>query len=265
MAGAGLAFFGALDHAGGRVSDAAGAIDVWYVPTDRSLSPTALHDCRLLLGAEELARWRRLATWRGRREYLLTRELVRTTLSRYAAVDPRAWRFRVGAKGRPEIADPPPAPALRFNVSHTPGLIVCAVAREREIGVDVEAWKRPCASVALAERFFSSSEAAAIRGGAAERRAGLFVRLWTLKEAYVKARGLGLAAGLRDAAFTLDGGSVRARFADRLGDDPAAWHFALLAPTPHHCVAVAARLQAHERPLERPLAIALRSATITAP
>ena len=238
-----------------------GAVHVWYAQTERLCTATLLHDCVLLLPRTELDRWRRLRTWRGRREYLLTRELVRTTLSRYAAVDPRAWRFTANRHGRPEIEGPRCDVPLRFNVSHTPGLIVCAVARDREVGADVEAWDRPRTAVALADRFFSASEAAAVRALPPDVRDPLFVRLWTLKEAYVKARGLGLPVALHDVSFTIEGaGAVGVRFDDAVADDPRAWQFALLAPTARHCVAVAARRDHGAGAL----AIELKKATIGA-
>ena len=238
-----------------------GAVDVWYAPTERLLTATLLHDCVLMLPRTELDRWRRLRTWRGRREYLLTRELVRTTLSRYAPVDPRAWRFTANPQGRPEIDGPRCDVPLRFNVSHTPGLIVCAVSCARDVGVDVEAWDRPRTAVTLANRFFSASEAAAVRALPPDVRDPLFVRLWTLKEAYVKARGLGLPVALRHASFAIDGdGAVRVRFDAVVADDPGVWQFALLAPTARHCVAVAVRRDAGARPV----AIELKKATIGA-
>jgi 4'-phosphopantetheinyl transferase len=137
---------------------------------------------------------------------------------------------------------------------------VCAVACARDVGVDVEAWDRPRKVVALADRFFSASEAAAVRALPAGLRESLFVRLWTLKEAYVKARGLGLPVALRDASFMIDGaGAIEARFGGGIADDAGAWQFALLAPTVGHCVAVAVA-----SPGEGPLAIELKKATIGA-
>lgn len=237
------------------------AVHVWYTATDRLRASTALHDCLLLLPGIERERWHRLKTWRGRREYLLTRELVRTTLSQYARVDPRAWRFTANRYGRPEIAAPDCGLALRFNVTHTAGLIVCAVAWARDVGVDVEAWDRPRSVLALADRFFSPHEAAAIRGLSAVDQDSHFVRLWTLKEAYVKARGVGLATGLRDASFTIaDDAAVRVGFSAAVDDDAGRWQFALLAPTVRHCIAVAVRTE----PAAAPLAITLRKATIGA-
>ena len=68
--------------------------------------------------------------------FLATRVLVRQVLSRYESVAPDAWTFVANAHGRPEIAGP--KSELRFNLSNTPGLVVCAVTREVDVGVDVE-------------------------------------------------------------------------------------------------------------------------------
>jgi 4'-phosphopantetheinyl transferase len=112
---------------------------LWYVDpgqvTDDHLL-AAYHD---LLSPAERERMARFAFERLRRDFLVTRALVRTTLSMYQpAVDPRDWQFVANPYGRPEILAPSTTPRLRFNLSHTNGMIVCLVAVEREIGVDVE-------------------------------------------------------------------------------------------------------------------------------
>src|SRR5215218_6477573 len=94
---------------------------------------------RSLLSDEEHARMARFVFDRDRRAFLLTRALVRTTLSRYAPVRPADWKFIANVHGRPEILDRPSGvPDLRFNILHTDGLIACAVTIGREVGVDVE-------------------------------------------------------------------------------------------------------------------------------
>ncbi len=95
---------------------------------------------------------------RDRRAFLLTRALVRTTLSRYAAVGPADWTFVANVHGRPEILDRPAGvPDLRFNMSHTDGLIACAVTIGREVGVDVEHIDRRLTHD-VAGRFFAPAE-----------------------------------------------------------------------------------------------------------
>ena len=108
----------------------------------------------------------------------------RTVLSRSAAVPPAGWRFRANHWGRPEI-DPSAAgtEALRFNLSNTRGLVVCAVALGGEIGVDVELIDRAGSLLEIADRFMAPAEARDIAGLPPDAQALRFFTYWTLKEA----------------------------------------------------------------------------------
>jgi 4'-phosphopantetheinyl transferase len=213
-----------------------------------------------LLSREEAVRYQRFKVARARRDFLAGRALVRATLSRYADVEPAAWCFRINGHGRPEIAGPPisaasPGPAaeaegpppgrarrLRFNLSHSRGLMACVVTDGVDCGVDVEQVGRVREPLEIAEHFFAPSESASLRAASGPARQELFAALWTLKEAYIKARGRGVSLGLRRFAFTVPGdGSVRVRFDPELGDIESAWQFALSHPLPSHSLAVALR------------------------
>jgi 4'-phosphopantetheinyl transferase len=207
-------------------------VEVWFAdPADASDAEVALLD------AEERARMERFLFERDRRLYLAAHVLLRRTLSRHAGVDPAAWRFTAEDGGKPVLAGPAPVPPLRFNLSHCRGLVGCAVARDREIGVDVEAVAEMPHD--LIDRISSPAEAAALRALPAAAQPERFFTLWTLKEAYVKARGLGLALPVEEACFHFDADD-RLRFdpGPALDDDPAAWTFVRLRPTPGHCAAL---------------------------
>ena len=90
------------------------------------------------LSADEAEHLRRLKSEAPRREYLATRVLCRATLSRYVGVDPAHWRFCAGRNGKPRIAGPRGFVSLRFNLTHTRGLVICLVTRTGEVGVDAE-------------------------------------------------------------------------------------------------------------------------------
>ena len=217
-------------------------VHLWYVfpngLTDRALLG-AYHD---LMCPEERVQQQRFHFEKGRHEYLVTRALVRTTLSRYVAVDPRDWRFEKNAYGRPEIAYPRAILPLRFNVSHTDALIVCLVALDREIGVDVESIERPGETVEIADLFFSPTEVAALRVLSTKAQSRRFFEYWTLKEAYIKARGMGVSLPLDQFSFHLEAGRpVRISFDRRLEDNPQSWQFAQFRPTVQHIMAVAIR------------------------
>jgi len=221
-----------------------GEVHVWYVLTDEVADPALLAAYERLLRGDELARHRRLMIDRVRHEHLLTRALARTCLSRYTQVPPEAWAFEVNRWGRPEIADPADARWLRFNLSNTQGMVACAVARGLDVGVDVEYVERRTTPLEIADRFFSSHEVAALHrleGEHAQRER--FFDYWTLKESYIKARGMGLAIPLGDFSFHLDDDpqTVRISFAPTLEDDPSSWTFWRARPTPLHRIAAAVR------------------------
>jgi 4'-phosphopantetheinyl transferase len=135
------------------------------------------------------------------------------------------------------VTEPDEGTVLTFSAAHTEGLVLCAVAAGRAVGADVERLREPPLDVA--GHFFAPSEAEAVRTASPERRAETFFRCWTLKESYVKARGLGLSLPLDRFAFDLAGDPTpRVRFDPALGDDPSAWRFFSLKPTPRHCAAV---------------------------
>ena len=129
---------------------------------------------------------------------------------------------------------------LEFNLAHTRGLVACAVALGRDVGVDVEWLGRRGRTLEIAERYFSPSEVRDLRATPGPDRKERFFRYWTLKEAYVKARGEGLRLPLRRFSFHLDGPAVRVSF-ESDSDDPRAWQFLIECPTPSHLLAVAVR------------------------
>jgi 4'-phosphopantetheinyl transferase len=192
----------------------------------------------------------RLVFGRDRRRFLLTRALVRTMLSRYAAVAPAEWAFITNDHGRPEILDRPRGvPDLRFNLSHTEGLIACAVTIGREVGVDVEHVDRRLMHD-IAGRFFAPREVTDLKALPDSEQPRAFFDYWTLKEAYIKARGFGLALPLADFAFTLaPPAPPRIAFEPGLDDDPETWQFAQAWPTPHHRLALAVRRKGADLPV----------------
>ena len=212
---------------------------LWSARPAAFTDPARLARLRALLTGGERARIDRYRLARDRRTSLVTRALVRVTLSRYCDVPPARWRFRANDYGRPEIASP--TSPLRFNVSHTGGLVVCLVGLGRELGVDAESPHRDRRWLDLADRFFAPAEARALRGVPAADRPPRFLEYWTLKEAYVKARGRGLTLPLSGFWFDPPASptGIRVRFTPAVGDDPARWQFTLQRLDTGHLVATA--------------------------
>ena len=201
-----------------------GAIDVWFAREAVLDDANVAARMASLLAAEERVRHDRMATDSGRRQQLLARALQREVLSRWEpSVAPREWIFERSAAGRPVLAPAFAATGLNFNVAHTSGLVAIAVGRVSRIGVDVEASDKRV-PLSVAQRYFSAREAAALDALAPEARPRRFLRLWTLKEAYLKAVGEGLPGGLDRMTFTLgEHGAIRFEH----DDDPDAerWAF----------------------------------------
>jgi 4'-phosphopantetheinyl transferase len=121
---------------------------------------------------------------------------LRLLLGSYLGIEPSAVKIVQGVRGRPELApvhSPRDLDDLRFNLSHTAGLAVCAIGRGRAIGVDVEAVDRRAISQAAIERALRPHEAERVMKAGESQRTEAFLRRWTVKEAYAKALGIGMA------------------------------------------------------------------------
>jgi 4'-phosphopantetheinyl transferase len=214
-------------------------LHLWCACPDDLLVEGIAEACAALLSAEESDRWQRFRLERLRRESLTTRALVRTALSHYHPLPPEAWRFKSNAHGKPAAE---PECGLRFNLSNSGGLVVCLIAEGAEVGVDVEPYARAAQVLGLAPEVFSVHEMAQLRGlGDAEQR-DRALSLWTLKEAYIKARGLGLSLPLQQFAFVFGGAEgIRLEIDPRLGDEARNWRFCLLDHAGHRIAVMVER------------------------
>lgn len=167
------------------------------------LRPDAERDISIIktsLSPSEHARLERIQHPRALAEFVAGRRLIREVLGALLAVAPHDLLLVESERGALFI-DPTHASSLRFNLSHTEGLVVLAVA-ETEVGVDVEWLDRPGRTVELADRYFAPAETAVLRALPTDQQRDRFFDLWTLKESFIKARGLGLAIPLASFAFS---------------------------------------------------------------
>lgn len=212
---------------------------VWLARAPETLPSELVDRYEAWLTHEEWIRYQSFRFERHRHLFLLTRGLVRQSLSLYEEVSPADWRFAAGSHGKPYIVGPSPAP-LCFNLSNTEGMVVCAVTRGTEVGVDVENTSRLDDPVSIADRFFSSREVRDLHAVPPARRRERFFAYWTLKEAYIKARGLGLAIPLDQFSFLVEEErrEIGLEIDPRLGDDPRVWQCTRIAAPPPHAVAL---------------------------
>ena len=229
----------------------AGQVDVWLASLSNVSSSEAVAYLQLLSEPEQ-AQWRRFKVEDARLQYLVTRALVRTTLSRYADVPAHTWKFEPNAYGRPHISHPLASCNLRFNLSNTTGLVACGVSIDCEIGIDVEDITRTADIDAVAPSVFAPAELADFRDAGLEDRRDRFFSYWTLKESYIKARGMGLSLPLDAFWFELGGSSPLLCVTDRCPDIPDRWRFYQHAPTDKHMMAVAIAAPQGVEPSIRP-------------
>jgi 4'-phosphopantetheinyl transferase len=212
-------------------------VRVACAPTSVLSDPAVMAAAVAWLDGVERERHARFHHDDDRRMFLLGRIMARVQVGRAMGVAPRAWTWRDGPRGRPEIADA--RTGVRFNLAHSAGLVVCAVASGRDVGVDVEHLARRPVDPAVVTRYCSPQEIADINlpdPGWHDR----FLTHWTLKEAYLKARGLGIAVTLADLAFSITDTGARISFAGSLAGADDRWVFHLARPVATHVIAVAA-------------------------
>ena len=172
------------------LSLATGEVHVWRLELDQPES--VLTEFRRTLEAEELERAGRLYIEKHRRHFVVGRGGLRYVLSRYVDMKPEELQFTYGAFGKPALV----SDELRFNMSHSHGVALFAVAADSELVVDVEHMRADCASDDIAQRFFSPVEVAAFNALPAKEQVVAFFRCWTRKEANIKANGRGLSEPL---------------------------------------------------------------------
>jgi 4'-phosphopantetheinyl transferase len=183
---------------------ARGAIHVWSASlvTDE----VTLRSLEATLVDEERERARRFIFERDRDRYVAARGILRDLLGQYLRCAPRSIEFAYGPYGKPAIAGAASRSGICFNLSHSHSLVVVAIGREQEVGIDVELIRAEFASEAIAKRYFSAKEIDELSRLPAELRTEGFFLCWTRKEAYIKAKGDGLQIPLDSFDVSLSPG-----------------------------------------------------------
>jgi len=194
-----------------------GEVHVWRISLEQRSD--VLDRFRSILEADELERASRFHFEKHRRHFVVGRGFLREVVARYLQIKPEALRFVYGAYGKPALAG---EESLRFNMSHSHEVALVAVARDVELGVDVEHVRADFATGDIARRFFSRVEVEAFDGLPQEEQVAAFFRCWTRKEAYIKAIGKGLSQALDAFDVTLAPGDAAALLRAE-EDDPSRW------------------------------------------
>jgi 4'-phosphopantetheinyl transferase len=234
-------------------------LDLWYAYPEDLLAEDVAAACASLLSEDEHARWQRFRFEHGRREYLATHALVRTALSHYREASPEHWRFTQNEFGKPAVD---PDCGLRFNLANSRELVVCLVAEGAEVGVDVEPHTRRGQIAEVAKEVFSPFELAQLDALNEEEKLDRGLSLWTLKESYIKARGMGLSLQLKKFSFLFGGAEgIHLELDPSLDDNVERWRFCLLEHAGHRIAVMTERDAARDlqiwetRPLLAPPAL----------
>lgn len=170
-----------------------GSIHLWGFSLEEGAG--CVERCRAVLSHDEQSRVARFVRHEHRISYVLSRGGLRAVLARYVGVDPSALMFQSGPNGKPLLVDGHGRPdALKFNLAHSHGRMVVAVAQGREVGVDLERIRAPVDVSKLSERFYASEEHERIMCYSGFERARMFYRYWVAKEAVLKGQAVGLRA-----------------------------------------------------------------------
>lgn len=210
-------------------------VHLWYASLD--LGASKAQRLTEILSEDERKRGERFYFQRDRERFVAARGQLRSLLAGYLGLKPGELRFRYGPYGKPNLVFSRSG-MLRFNLSHSDELVLYAVARDREIGVDLER-VRADVPYEVAERFFSPRERAALRELPSDLRRTAFYTLWTSKEAYLKARGVGLSLPLNgiDISPALKSPTTLLEIQDDL-NDTTRWMLRGLAPAPGYRAAL---------------------------
>jgi 4'-phosphopantetheinyl transferase len=175
-----------------------------------------------------------------RQRFISGRGILRALLGRYLDVPPQMIRFGYSAYGKPFLEPAGNQAQLHFNVTHAAGMALYAVALGRAVGIDIEEQRQLVDAAMIAERFFSPLENRTLDDLSGAERPLAFLRCWTRKEAYIKARGMGLSLPLDQFSVTVAPGERACLL--RAEHDQAAldrWALCELEPHPNYIAALA--------------------------
>lgn len=226
-----------LRPGGGRAL-AEGGVDVFRVPLAADAATVRAREA--VLDAAELARAGRRPTAAKRAAFVLARAALRRVLAECLGETPQSIEFSIGQHGKPALAGAAGA-GLQFNLSHSHELALIAVARDVELGVDIEYMREIADMPRLARRSFSEHEVAVLEALPPAQRHAAFFRCWSRKEAVIKANGRGISLGLGAFDVTLAPDEAPRLLATRWAPDEAAdWQLYALDPHPDYAAALAA-------------------------
>jgi 4'-phosphopantetheinyl transferase len=212
-------------------------VHIWRGVID--LPESRIHAFEEALTPDECARADGFRFKTSRDRFVAARGLLRAILGRYLGTHPGQLRFRYGPYGKPAL-DGETGKNIRFNLSHANGLALYALARDRELGIDLEQVRPHSLDQTIAEQYFSDQENAMLGVSSLHGGPEPFFRYWTRREAYLKARGEGLSGLSRRPDFSLEGGDpLPLGMTEETNQRGVQWLLRDLDPAPGYVAAIA--------------------------
>lgn len=215
-------------------------VDVWTIALD--VPQPTLNRLGAWLSQEERARAARFVFERDRRRFVVSHAALRAILAAEADCDRRELRFVTNAFGKPALGDG--SFGVRFNLAHSGELALCAVTRGGEVGVDLEVVREVSDAESILRRQFAPSEVEDWLRWPGERRTEAFLRLWTCKEAWVKACGRGLSLPIDNSEIRVSPDAAVFRSVNGSVTEAGGWCLRMLSPAAGYLGAVCAEAPA---------------------
>lgn len=204
-------------------------VHIWYCITEL-LDCNAVSAASSHLSIREKSRRDRFRFDTDRRDFTVAHDLLRQALSSYADLSPSDWQFSIDACGKPSIdSNDPKFKELSFSLSHAQGFVACAITKKVPVGIDVEQIDQSLRLQEIADRYLTAEEAQQLRGCSDDALSIRLTELWTLKEAFFKAVGIGHFGSLTDISFHF-GEHRNIEFSTPTIAGSQEWQFALFEP-----------------------------------
>jgi len=217
-------------------------VHLWFAH-DASITDTSLLSrYQKLLSAEEQVQQKKFHFAQNRNQYLVTRALVRTVLCRYLpGIYPEQLVFIKNHYGKPSLDNTLLPILIEFNISHTNNMIVLAVTHGMQVGVDAEYYLRNNNVSSIVNSYFSQTEIQEYNSLEPHLQLERFFELWTLKEAYIKARGIGLSLPLDKISYRFySNDKISISFDNKsIADDAKNWRFWQITTNSKHKISIA--------------------------